>query len=58
MDRKLITARRLAKTLDVDIPIIYEMAKSGRIPFYWVGKRRYRFDEDEVLRCLKGKSKK
>ena len=41
----------LARMLGVSERSVYNLAKSGRISFVWVGKRR-KYDPDEVIKAL------
>lgn len=46
-----VGTKRLAQILDTSERSIYNLAKSGRIPFVWVGARR-KYDPDEVMKAL------
>ena len=50
----LISTRRLASILSVDLPVIYKLIKSEEIPFYTVGGQ-YRFYAQEVLETFQNK---
>ena len=47
----LISTRKLADILSVDIPVIYKLVKDRKIPFYTVGGQ-YRFNKKDVLQAL------
>jgi excisionase family DNA binding protein len=52
MAPKLVTAQELAKMLKMSVETIWRYTRTHRIPFVELGKRKYRYDVDQVMRSL------
>lgn len=52
MRRELISAKELAKELNLEIGTIYEATKRGNITNYGVGRKK-RYDLNEILKLKK-----
>lgn len=50
MNRNLVTAKELAKILNVNLFTIYRAEQAGEIRNYGLGKRCKRYDLNEVLK--------
>ena len=53
MSKTLITAEKAAELLGVNRQTVYLWVRRGQLPFYRVGKRLIKFDEEELLAWFK-----
>ncbi|MBK7393824.1 MAG: helix-turn-helix domain-containing protein [Chloracidobacterium sp.] len=51
-DRDLLVAKEVALLLRVDVQRVYELARTGQIPFILLGQRQYRWSRKIVERWL------
>lgn len=51
-DRDLLVAKEVALLLRVDVQRVYELARTGQIPFIILGQRQYRWSRRVVERWL------
>ena len=52
MPKQLLVAEEVAEILRVDKQRVYELIRTGQIPFIRIGERQYRFAVDEIDRWL------
>jgi len=48
MKKEFLTAKEVAEQLRVSLPVVYAMAKDGRIGSYLVGEKTIRFTQEQV----------
>ena len=54
---RLVTAKELATTLQLNEQTVYRLARKGEIPFVRIGNKAIRFDLDRVKEALEAKSR-
>ena len=50
---ELMTAKDVAKRLNIGLNSVYQMIYSNRIPYIILGKKTIRFAEDEINEMIK-----
>lgn len=51
-DRDLLVAKEVALLLRVDVQRVYELTRTGQLPFILLGQRQYRWSRRVVERWL------
>ena len=53
---ELVTAQELAESLSFSVDTIWRYTREKKIPYVEVGKRQYRYNKQDVLKALSGKT--
>ena len=56
VNKELVTAQFLAKTLDLSVETIWRYTRENKIPYIELGSKQYRYNPDDVVEALRKSS--